>query len=300
LGHKQEMTGKDRTNEFRAVAEGLAKRNPFVPKPQTKKALINNTISSNKLAAEIGREISQTAEKMQELTKLARTSTPFGDPVQKIDDLTVDIQDDISKLQSKLETLGQIVQTQKSQNKSTSEHSTTILTALNSNLMSTTKQFADALELRTQTLKTQQERRQKVTGAIFSPSTPMFQPVAFDMFNEDGGFAGADGDDVVIQVPLMESYDESFLLQRVDRVKEIEGEMHKIHKIFTKLAEYVQAQGEQIRRIEDRMDETIEHSEHAHQQIITAYNNLSDSRRMMLKGFGIVLFFIFIWAMFFA
>jgi hypothetical protein len=69
LGHKQEMTGKDRTNEFRAVAEGLAKRNPFVPKPQTKKALINNTISSNKLAAEIGREISQTAEKMQELTK---------------------------------------------------------------------------------------------------------------------------------------------------------------------------------------------------------------------------------------
>jgi hypothetical protein len=48
------------------------------------------------------------------------------------------------------------------------------------------------------------------------------------------------------------------------------------------------------------MDETIEHSEHAHQQIITAYNNLSDSRRMMLKGFGIVLFFIFIWAMFFA
>jgi len=294
------MTCKDRTNEFRAVAEAMAKRNPFVVKPQvTKKTLIKNQISSNTLAAEISREIAETTEKMKELSKLAKTRTPFGDPTHRIDEITCDIKEDISRLQHKIENLGQFVLNQKTPNKSASQHSSTIVTALNSTLMSTTKQFAEVLEIRTQNLKSHQERRQKVTGNHHMIQKPMFQP-AFDMFDGDGGFAQQDGD-VIIPVPLMQVYDDntSLILQRVDQAKEIEEEMRKIHTIFSKLAEYVQSQGEQIRRIEDRIDETLVNSEYAHQKLLEAYNNLANDRKTMLKGFGILLFFVFVFVMFF-
>jgi len=59
-------------------------------------------------------------------------------------------------------------------------------------------------------------------------------------------------------------------------------------------------QGETIRRIEDRIDETVEHSQAAHVQLLRAYENLSNDRKMMLKGFGLLLFFIFAFLLFFA
>jgi len=163
--------------------------------------------------------------------------------------------------------------------------------------MHTTKQFADTLEQRTQNLRSQQERRQKVTGSRHSTvQTPVFQP-EFGMFNEKEEFNDSE---VVIPVPLMQSYEDTLILQRVDDVKEIEEQMKKVHAVFQKLAEYVQMQGETIRRIEDRIDETVEHSQAAHVQLLRAYENLSNDRKMMLKGFGLLLFFIFAFLLFFA
>jgi len=223
------MTGKDRTTEFRSIAESVAKRNPVTRPPVNKKAIIRNQISINKLASEIGREIAQTSEKMKELAKLAKTRTPFGDPARKIDEFTCDVKEDISKLQQKIENLEKFIQNQQTPNKSAAEHSKTILTSLNSTLMHTTKQFADTLEQRTQNLRSQQERRQKVTGSRHSTvQTPVFQP-EFGMFDEKGEFNDSE---VVIPVPLMQSYEDTLILQRVDDVKEIEEQMKKFTQFF--------------------------------------------------------------------
>jgi len=67
-----------------------------------------------------------------------------------------------------------------------------------------------------------------------------------------------------------------------------------------KLAELVNIHGEKIRRIEESMDETLVHGEDAHRNLLEVYTNLSSNRRLILKSFGVVMFFIMVWILFFA
>jgi len=292
-------TCKDRTSEFRSIAEGLVKRTAVIVKPNNKKTILQNTISVNKLAAVIGRETAETAQKLKELTRLAKNRSPFGDPTEKIDEYTFSITQDITRLQQKIEHLETIVTGQSSPNKQISRHSSTIINSLNSSLLDTTKQFKTALELRTQNLKSQQERRERFSGNRSSAPTPVFQP-SFDMFDDDGGFS-QEGSEVIIPIPLMQTYDEdSLIMQRVDQVRDIEGQIRNVHSIFTKLAELVMIQGEKIRRIEDKMDETIEYSDQAHKSLLKAWDNISSDRRLILKVFAVVITFMLAWFLFFA
>jgi syntaxin 5 len=228
---------------------------------------------------------------------LQKTKSPFGDPTTKIDEYTYSIKQDITTLQQKIQRLEDMVEGDSSLNKQTGKHSITLINALNSNLLDTAKKFGETLQLRTTNLKEQEERREKVTG--HRALTPFkFQP-AFDSFDEDK-IVSNQGGDVVIKLPMMQTYDDSLVLQRVDQVKSIEREISQVQEIFKKLAELVSIHGEKIKRIEESMDETIVNGEDAQRNLMEVFTRMSSNRRLILKSFGVLMFFILVWILFFA
>jgi syntaxin 5 len=291
------MTGKDRTLEFQKISESLKAQNG--PAKALARPINHSLLAVRALASEISKETAETALKLKELTKLAKTKSPFGDPTSKIDEYTYTIKQDITVLQQKIQKLEQIVNGDNAPNKQTEKHSTTIVNALNTNLLETTKKFGETLKLRTTNLKEQEERRERVTG--HRALTPFkFQP-AFDNFDEEK-LVSSNGSDIVIKMsPMLQTYDnESLVLQRVDQVRDIEIEINQVQQIFSKLAELVQIHGEKIRRIEESMDETLGYAEDSHRNLLDVYTNLSSNRRLILKSFGVVMFFIMVWILFFA
>jgi len=289
------MTGKDRTSEFKKITETLQSQHGTVKSAQ--RMANHSLLSVRSLASEISKETSETALKLKELTRLAKTKSPFGDPTSKIDEYTYTIKQDITTLQQKIQKLENMVHDTNSSNRQTGRHSSTMVNALNSNLLETTKKFGETLKLRTNNLKEQEERRERVTG--HKSLTPFkFQP-AFDNFDEEK-LVSSNGGDVVIKMPLLQMHDDSLVLQRVDQVRDIEIEIHQVQQIFSKLAELVDIHGEKIRRIEESMDETLVNVEDSNRNLLDVYNKLSNNRRLILKSFGVVMFFILVWILFFA
>jgi len=286
------MTGKDRTFEFRSIVESLNPKNHVSSPTHTKKTSL---LSVRKLASEISKETAETAMKLNELTKLARTRSPFGDPTSKIDEYTFGIKQDIAILEQKIQKLDHMVKGESAANKHCENHSKTIIHALNSTLMDTTKKFTETLKLRTNNLREQEERRERVTG--HRSLTPFKVQPVFDIYDEEK--MGTNGD---VVIPMSMQYDDSqsLVIQRVDQVREIEKEISQVQQIFMKLAELVSIHGEKIRRIEDKMDETLVHGNDAHRNLLEVYNGLSSNRRLILKSFGVVMFFILVWIVFFA
>jgi len=252
-------------------------------------------------AAEIGRETEETEEKLKELIKLAKAKSPFGDPTEKIDEYTFAIKQDITQIQHKIKKLESLSQQQPPISAQSKQHTSAILQILNSTLMATTKRFGEALELRTTNLKSQQERKERITGSrrlLSSPTpAPVFQP-AFDMFDSDTSFSQGNGD---LAIPmLMQTTENDLVITRTDQVHDTQKQITEVYEIFTQLAGLVHKQGEQIRRIEDNMDETLVHSESAHASLLKVLDSLTSNRRLVLKVFAVLTFFFILFVLFFA
>jgi len=288
-------TCKDRTAEFKSFAEFLLKSQKIRPveKKQTRADIVKNTISVNKRASEIGRRTSTAAIKLKELTELAKSRSPFGDPTEKIERLTETITQDINAIKFDIEDLERFVASNGG-NKQSSDHSVTVIHALNTSLLHTTKELNDALQIRTQNMKTQQERRDRVLGSRRLGPAPTHRP-NFDFLDDDVEHNGSD--DVII--PLMQTED-NLILQRSNAVRDIESHITEIQSIFKKLSALVALQTEQLQRIEDNVDTTIIHADSALAELLKYLKGMSSDRWLLIKAFVMIAFFLFLWFMFFA
>lgn len=305
---------QDRTNEFQAVADSILHRtNSNLParKVEAKPApssLVRQTINVNKMASSIGKRTSETANLLKELMKLAKSNEPFGDPSDKIENLTFVISQQINGIKADIEQLQNVcadstssfsmTRVTKSTNRHASDHSVTIINTLNSNLLRTTKEFNDALQIRTQSLKTQQERKDKYRSRRpgGGPS-PVFRPLAIEMIDDDVN--DDDDGDVKIVVPSLQTEDD-LILQRSNQIQDIEVHITEIKGIFDKLTSLVAMQGEKIRRIEDNVQETMTSAEGAVEQLLKYLKGLSNNQWLIMKVFLILLFFILVFVLFFA
>jgi len=285
------MTCKDRTSEFKSFTEFLEKNRKIpIEKKNTRKDAIIQTISVNKRASEISRKTTLTANKLEELTLLAKSQKLYGDPTEKIEELTEIITRDINVIKSEIEVLDSIVRN--SGNKHSSDHSATVIHSLNTSLLYTTKGLHDALNIRTQNMKGQEERRREIIGERRTGPAPKY----FDLENDTPG-----GEEYIIEMgPLMLQPEDSLIIQRSNTVKSIEKHITEIQAIFKKLSTIVALQHEQLERIGLNVDITSEHADSALAELLKYLKGMSSDRWMIIKAFLIVLFFLFIWFMFFA
>ncbi|GAN10955.1 hypothetical protein MAM1_0437d10505 [Mucor ambiguus] len=168
---------RDRTNEFHSMCERIRTRthtptsilerrallspepsNASITKKNSKKAPHARSEFSV-MAAEISRQITNTAGKLEKLTKLAKRKTLFDDRPVEISELTFIIKQDIAKLNKQIAMLQDYTKHQKQASKQATEHTSNVVVALQSKLADTSMSFKDVLEIRTENMKMSKDKR---------------------------------------------------------------------------------------------------------------------------------------------
>ncbi|KAG1125350.1 hypothetical protein G6F42_008792 [Rhizopus arrhizus] len=168
---------KDRTNEFHSMCERIRTRTHTPTSILERRALLSpepsNASMTKKnskkapharsefsvMAAEISRQITNTAGKLEKLTRLAKRKTLFDDKPVEISELTFIIKQDIAKLNKQIAMLQDYTKHQKQASKQATEHTSNVVVALQSKLADTSMSFKDVLEIRTENMKMSKDKR---------------------------------------------------------------------------------------------------------------------------------------------
>ncbi|KAI7867547.1 putative syntaxin [Spinellus fusiger] len=312
------MTFKDRTNEFHAIAERVRSRQ-HLPNTLEKRALIGTTPSSPSLqqpsrsefslmAADISRNITGTAGKLEKLTKLAKRKTLFDDKPVEISELTFIIKQDIAKLNKQIAMLKDYTKHQKHASKQASEHTSNVVVALQSKLADTSMSFKDVLEIRTENMKITKDKRDQFlfsatdkAGAPPLADSPLLKPRRRP--NATVNYAEEQETTLSLGIPMLtqQQQQEQMMVLEQDRyidhrssaIESIESTIAELGGIFQQLATMVAEQRETVQRIDQNTDDIEMHVMGAQRELLKYYTNISSNRWLIIKIFvTIVCFFL--------
>ncbi|KAF2351326.1 SNARE protein, partial [Trinorchestia longiramus] len=173
------MAFRDRTSEFSGIIKKSQQQGPHgysngVLKGPASKGHRDLSHYSNfmKHSRMVGRNISSTYAKLEKLTLLAKKRSLFDDSQDmEVQELTAIIRHDLTSLTKQLEDLRR--SSSASSASSTShmqKHSANLVGSLQTKVATITQKFRDVLEVRTENLKKQAERRDQFTGGGSSNS----------------------------------------------------------------------------------------------------------------------------------
>jgi len=332
-----EMTCRDRTAEFFRIVEeerlkrqgaGAAQGNR--PKPHARRSEFMN------IAKAIGVDISNTYAKLEKLTILAKKKSLFDDRPVEIQDLTYIIKQDISSLNKQIAQLQEFSKNRDENSQHAKKHSSSVVVSLQSKLANMSKSFKQVLEIRTENLKHQKERRDQFSsqppivssalpprnaqgGALMSATRNSPGPTSqttgatngsflIDMDDDDGKGAsgGATGgvgatsmQQQMQQLALIDETD-SYIQERSDAMQNIESTVVELGQIFTQLATMVKEQEEMIQRIDANVADTELNVEAAHGEILKYFQSVTSNRWLMIKVFLVLIVFFIIFIVFLA
>merc|ERR1719191_1720335 len=273
----------DRTVEFQQILQELSYKEGATT--QQKRAEPPSELQSklNAFSAEIGAGIHKTSQKLQELRKMAKGKGIFDDKTAQIQELTYNVKQDIESLNQQIEVLEKQA-TGSGSNRNLKAHSQTMVNTLKTRLLEVTKEFKDALELRTKALESQEGRRQLYNfgpGAAGNPFGQQGDP-------EAGGGGGA--------MSQAQCYHSS----RAEAVQNVQRTIGELGVMFGKMASLVSIQEEMIQRIDNDLDETVTNVEAGQDNLLKYYQGMSSNRKLLLKVFAILFFFTIFFIMFIA
>ncbi|KAI8868393.1 t-SNARE [Ramicandelaber brevisporus] len=397
---QQRQSVRDRTNEFRSAVD-LLRSTVSAADSSSATTSANGVASSQarhpnsnidprrvqftKLATEIGREIDQTASRLEELAKLAKRKTLFDDRAAEINQLTAAVKRDIGSLNAKiaaLQTVTRELNGQRNATKQNSEHSSNVVKMLSTRLASTSSTFMDVLEIRSENIKASASRKENLmasaagagVGTVASPviglgghdplstsaSAPSAASLGVSFVPDEGGnqqsnalirqsrsplyqlhrrpgagmaVSGSDingmsarsssyhtsdrfnqststlnssshsdhdnEDFVAITLPehvahqqlLLQEQQDTYMDQRGQAIQSIESTIAELGTIFQQLANLVSEQGNAVSRIDANVEDIESNVEGAQGELLRYYNNLTSNRWLMIKIFGVVMFF---------
>jgi len=327
-----DMTCRDRTSEFFRIVEeerlkrqgaGAAQGNR--PKPLARRSEFMNHAKS------IGVDISNTYAKLEKLTILAKKKSLFDDRPVEIQDLTYIIKQDISSLNKQIAHLQEFSRGRDENSQHAKKHSSSVVVSLQSKLANMSKSFKQVLEIRTENLKHQKERRDQFSsqppvvssalpprnaqgGALMSATRNSPSPSSgaingsftIDMGGDDGASAasggGAPSSQMTQQMQQLALIDEtdSYIQERSDAMQNIESTVVELGQIFTQLATMVKEQEEMIQRIDANVADTELNVEAAHGEILKYFQSVTSNRWLMIKVFLVLIVFFIIFIVFLA
>ena len=93
---------------------------------------------------------------------------------------------------------------------------------------------------------------------------------------------------------------QSYLKDRARAVTNIESHIVELGSIFNQLAGMVAEQGQDVQTIYDNTDESLANVQAGHSELLKFYNSIRGNRALILKIFGVLLFFITFFIVFLA
>ncbi|CAN8032116.1 unnamed protein product [Ixodes persulcatus] len=159
------MTSRDRTSEFKSAAKLLQGRpgNGYLQRKQGhSERAVQEWAEFMHVARQIGKDIANTFSKLEKLTLLAKRKTIFDDRPIEIQELTYIIKQDIGSLNKQIAQLQDAARSSKNRGtKHMQSHSNSVVVSLQSKLASMSNDFKSVLEVRTENLKHQKNRREQ-------------------------------------------------------------------------------------------------------------------------------------------
>jgi len=299
-------SSRDRTAEFRTTLQTLRGRqvNGAVRSSrsvQQKSDFIN-------IAKSISQDITNTYTKLEKLTLLCKRKTIFDDKPVEIQELTYIIKHDIGELNKQISQLQNIAKAQRAaQGQHQQSHSSGVVVQLQAKLASMSNNFKQVLEVRTENLKSQKSRAEQFSVGGVSTSLPQAVTQGYHagsvLAMEDDVKSGGDAviDMGAMGGQMMVSQDnDSYYASRADAMHTIESTIVELGGIFTQLAHMVKEQEEMVQRIDSNVEDTALNVDMGHNEILKYFQSVTSNRWLMVKIFGVLIFFFLIFVIFMA
>ncbi|KAL1229810.1 Syntaxin-5 [Trichinella spiralis] len=280
-----EMPGRDRSAEFRAIAQSFQLKMMASAQPvQSRQRVVRTELQQfSLLSKQIGHDLSETFLKLEKLTILAKKKSLFDDRPGEVDELTQIIKQDIANLNRQIGMLQQMMQRNLcSSEQNQSQHSKSIL--------------------RTQNMKQQKMRRERFSAAETIPNT---LPASASSSRGSMLLNGNVESEYVLEMDEVErrqtqqqlqliNQQDSYLRNRAETMVNIEETIVELGQIFSSLAHMVQEQGEMVQRIDSNVEDAVVQVEAAHIELLKFLRSISRNRWLAIKVFIVLLvFFIF-------
>ncbi|XP_017019224.1 syntaxin-5 [Drosophila kikkawai] len=309
------MAARDRTGEFANAIRSLQARNitRAVNIRDPRKATQVQSYSEFMMVARfIGKNIASTYAKLEKLTMLAKKKSLFDDRPQEIQELTYIIKGDLNALNQQIARLQDISKDQRrhTNGKHLVSHSSNMVLALQSKLASMSTDFKQILEVRTENLKQQKTRRDQfsqgpgpLAAHTVSPSTAKQGSLLLSEENQAVSIDMGSSDTTPLLATTqtqMAIYDESdnYVQQRAETMQNIESTIVELGGIFQQLAHMVKEQEEIVERIDTNVADAELNIEAAHGEILKYFQSVSKNRWLMIKIFGVLIFFFLFFVVF--
>nr|XP_042116376.1 syntaxin-5 isoform X2 [Peromyscus maniculatus bairdii] len=214
---------------------------------------------------------------------------------------------DINSLNKQIAQLQDFVRAKGSQSgRHLQTHSNTIVVSLQSKLASMSNDFKSVLEVRTENLKQQRNRREQFSRAPVSalPLAPNHLgggPIVLGAESRASRDVAIDMMDARTsqQLQLIDEQD-SYIQSRADTMQNIESTIVELGSIFQQLAHMVKEQEETIQRIDENVLGAQLDVEAAHSEILKYFQSVTSNRWLMVKIFLILIVFFIIFVVFLA
>ncbi|XP_073949465.1 syntaxin 5 isoform X1 [Choristoneura fumiferana] len=281
------MAARDRTNEFASTVRSLQGRTLARPivRDERKATVLQTYSQFMSMAKVISKNITGTYAKLEKLALLAKKKSLFDDRPTEIQELTYIIKGDLSSLNQQIARLGEMPRGRRSMH----SHSSSVVLALQSRLASMSNQFKQVLEVRSENLKHQNNRREQFSrvGPVVKEIPSILQQqdeVSIDL-GETMGFQTQ-----TQQLALRDDTD-TYVQQRAETMHNIESTIVELGGIFQQLAHMVKEQDEAIGRIDTNIQEAEMNVEAGHREIMKYFQSVTGNRALMFKVFGVLIFF---------
>jgi len=299
-------SSRDRTAEFRTTVHSLRGRQINGAVRNTKSVRQNSDFIN--IAKSISQDITNTYTKLEKLTLLCKRKTIFDDKPVEIQELTYIIKHDIAELNKQISQLQNIAKAQRAaQGQHQQSHSSGVVVQLQAKLASMSNNFKQVLEVRTENLKSQKSRAEQFSVGGVSTSLPQSVTQGYHagsvLAMEDDIKSGGDAviDMGAMGGQMMVSQDnDSYYASRADAMHTIESTIVELGGIFTQLAHMVKEQEEMVQRIDANVEDTALNVDRGHNEILKYFQSVTSNRWLMVKIFGVLIFFFLIFVIFMA
>ncbi|KAL9032074.1 MAG: hypothetical protein Q9180_006713 [Flavoplaca navasiana] len=281
-------------------------------------------------AADIGRGITGTMEKLERLAQLAKRKTLFDDRPNEINELTFVIKQDLASLNAQISSLQSI---SKSQNPHSSrgaaeqegEHNKNVVVLLQGKLADVGVNFKEVLEVRTKNIQASRARTENFVSSVSAHAQaplehqhsasplyntptksrtpqPGYQNSNPDILNLDPSSSSSSlirGGQSDQQLMMMEEAQptNSYISMRGDAITAIEQTINELGSVFGQLAALVSEQGEMVQRIDANTEDVVENVESAQRELMKYWSRVSGNRWLVAKMFGVLMIFFLLWVL---
>lgn len=238
------------------------------------------------------------------LILVAKRKSLFDDRSAEIQELTYIIKGDLNSLNQHIARLQEISKAQRglSNGKHLQSHSSSVVLALQSKLASMSTDFKQILEVRTENLKIQKNRRDQFSQGPLASGLP--STVSGSVLMQDEVSIDLEASSQLLPRSQQQSmiYDDTdnYLQNRAETMQNIESTIVELGGIFQQLAHMVKEQEEMVERIDTNVQDAEMNIEAAHGQILKYFQSVTSNRWLMIKIFAVLIFFFIFFVVFLA